>query len=214
MSLIIIGVYGSFIFVSGFRFKQIGLSLRNIFLGLFYGGILYIVFNIILLFSSENHTLHSSSINFLGFAIIICVIWEEFMYRAFLLPHFQIVFGKAGYIKSIVISIFITQIVFALHHIGNRVLIQHLDLQSILVDQFKLFVYGAILCMIYIISENLIYTVLVYLFRDLHIVMVGGSVISSKYLNVIYLLLGLGGAVIIYVISRQRIKLKLTPDRN
>lgn len=217
MSIILIGLYGSIILISGFKFKQIGLSFRNVVLGLFYSGILYLVFHVILYIlatdkmqSKDNFqiafVLPSFPINLIGFAIILSVIWEEFIYRAFLLPHFQILLRKIGYSKSIFVSILITQIIFALHHLGNRVLIQHMDFQSIVLDQLSLILIGAILCMIYILSENLTYTIMVHLFMDIPLLCITGIKMPTQYLTFTYFLLGLIGALIINVNKKTALK--------
>lgn len=213
MTIILFVLYGTIIFLNGFKFKQIGLSFRNAVLGLLYSGILYFIFHLVLILlafdkmqNNDNQTLFTLPtlpLNIIGFAIFLSVVWEEFVYRAFLLPQFQLLFRKVGYRKSIIISILVTQIIFALHHLGNRILIQNMDFQNIIIDQILLIVIGAILCVIYILSENLTYTIMVHLFMNFPILFISGIKIPTQYLTFSYLLMGLIGAWIIYEFKKH-----------
>ena len=108
VTLVLFGVYGAIIFLSGLRFKQIGLTLKNAISGIIFGVILYLIFHgILFLLASEKIqyddpstiTLTSPTfpINTIGLGIFLSVVWEEFVYRAFLLPQFQILFQICEY---------------------------------------------------------------------------------------------------------------------
>lgn len=194
VTLILFAIYGIAIYFSGFRFKQIGFSLKNVALGLLCSGILYLIFHFILFILASDRIqnnansriyfiLPSLPLNIFGVAIFLSVIWEEFIYRAFLLPQYQIYFRKIGYRKSIALSIIITQVIFALHHLGNRIFLQNMDFQHIIIDQISLIITGAVLCLIYILSENLTYTIMVHLFMDFPVLFLSGINIPVQYLT-------------------------------
>ena len=214
MTLALFGVYGTIIFYSGLTLKQIGLTSKNVILGIIYSAILYIIFHTILFLlapekvqsneeSEMTLTFPSLPFNLIGYGIFLSVVWEEFVYRAFLLPQFQILFRKKGYRKSVILSIIITQVIFALHHLGNRIFLQQMDFQSILLDQISLILIGTILCVIYILTENLTYTIVVHLFMDFPILFLTGIAIPTQFLTFMYFLVALIGALIIKEFSHQ-----------
>lgn len=84
--------------------------------------------------------------------------FEELIYRGILFLQFYILLThRITKKKALVISIVVSQILFALIHIPNRLLINQVDNLSL--DLIGLFLAGVVLTIIYIRSENLVFVI-------------------------------------------------------
>lgn len=87
-------------------------------------------------------------------------LYEEILFRAFLLPQLLLAFKKKyrkwSWNKCFWLSLLLSQVVFALIHIPNR-LSQgaYVDFGSVLVDQLPLFIFGCLLAALFLVSRNL-----------------------------------------------------------
>lgn len=84
--------------------------------------------------------------------------YEEFVFRGFLLIQIFIILNVKGKrFKSLIISIIISQIIFTIVHIPNRLLIDMEE--NLFLDSIQLFLGGVIGALIFIRTKNLIYLI-------------------------------------------------------
>lgn len=87
-------------------------------------------------------------------------LYEEILFRAFLLPQLLLAFKKKyrkwSWNKCFWLSLLISQAVFALIHIPNRLYRgDYIDFVSVLSDQIPLFILGCILAALFLVSRNI-----------------------------------------------------------
>lgn len=84
--------------------------------------------------------------------------FEELIYRGILFLQFYILLmPKIAKMKAIIISIVASQIIFALIHIPNRLLINQVE--NLTLDLLGLFVAGVALTIVYLRTENLVFVI-------------------------------------------------------
>ncbi len=81
---------------------------------------------------------------------------EETVFRGFFFPQLQKSFaGRLGPFWSLVLAVVVSQLLFALSHIPNRLLVHGLEVPQLLKDQKALLVMGMAFLAAYILTRNL-----------------------------------------------------------
>ncbi len=86
---------------------------------------------------------------------------EELLYRGLFILQFYLIFNtKMSHRKAVILSVVLSQLIFAVIHIPNRLLVHKTD--DLLADQIRLFVMGVLFAIMFIRTANLPFLIIVH----------------------------------------------------
>lgn len=141
------------------------LDKKSVFQGIKAVIILWCLIQIILIATSffMNHNIELENINNNQIGSFISqlfgnALFEEFVYRGFFLIQLFLIFKvKLTNKKALLVSIILSQLIFALIHIPNRIIVDLTD--NLLIDTVQVFIGGIIGALIFIRTKNLIFLI-------------------------------------------------------
>ena len=82
---------------------------------------------------------------------------EETIFRGFLIGQLWVAFNakSRGSVKPLVLALVVSQVLFALCHIPNRIFVKDVYGGELIGDQLMLFVYGLIFASLFLVTDNL-----------------------------------------------------------
>ena len=87
---------------------------------------------------------------------------EELLFRGYMLRRWRAVFGGLAGWKGTALALVVTNLVFALWHVPQRLVSQQLDPAALAPSMVQLFIVGLLLSYFYLRSRNIVFTGLVH----------------------------------------------------